>query len=459
MIPTPEISPIHSSKVGVLSPAHKANDHGDSSAKGKPFGEVLNSQEQTSKSPVGAVSESSQPTESGKLSQEGGKELPDQGVVDQKVASALQDAAEVSPEDIGDEVTLPIEIVGSQAIPALQNVLEKKVAHNTETPVLPASQKLTDVLQKFLANPPGSGGGTDTTGNTGAVDGVDSRLARPAELRESGVVPGLQQALTAGKAAKALGEVAIEMPFPGRGDVEFTTGLQQALTAGKAAKALGEVAIEMPFPGRGDVEFTTGLQQALSAGKAAIALESTEQFVNLEAGLQKSLPSNLPPPTLGAAMLPASEGGFPPSAKSSLMPSITTPLGASGWDSEFVGRMSVMVKSGVQEASLQLSPPGLGRLEVKISTEGDQTKVMFAVESAVAKDAIEQAMPRLREMLEQGGLELAQSEVKDHSQSQQGNDNVTELAEESTVTSGEDVEADTTPLMLEVSSSTVDYYI
>jgi len=84
---------------------------------------------------------------------------------------------------------------------------------------------------------------------------------------------------------------------------------------------------------------------------------------------------------------------------------------------------------------------------------------MFAVESAVAKDAIEQAIPRLREMLEQGGLELAQSEVKDHSQSQQGNDNVAELAEESTVASGEDVEADTTPLMLEVSSSTVDYYI
>ena len=75
--------------------------------------------------------------------------------------------------------------------------------------------------------------------------------------------------------------------------------------------------------------------------------------------------------------------------------------GDRAWNSEFAGRLTVMVKNGVQEASLQLHPADLGRLEIQIATDGDQTRVHFLVQNAMAREAIEQAMPRLREMLEQ----------------------------------------------------------
>ena len=87
------------------------------------------------------------------------------------------------------------------------------------------------------------------------------------------------------------------------------------------------------------------------------------------------------------------------------------------WDGEFAGRLIMMVKNGVQQASLQLNPAELDRLEIQIATEGDQTRVNFLVQNAAARDAIEQAMPRLRDMLEQSGLQLAHSDVADQSQS------------------------------------------
>ena len=78
---------------------------------------------------------------------------------------------------------------------------------------------------------------------------------------------------------------------------------------------------------------------------------------------------------------------------------------------EFTTRVKVLVRDGVREARIQLNPAELGRLQVTVSTEGDQARVSFVADNAAARDAIEQSLPRLREMLEQNGLQLAQSDV------------------------------------------------
>jgi hypothetical protein len=78
---------------------------------------------------------------------------------------------------------------------------------------------------------------------------------------------------------------------------------------------------------------------------------------------------------------------------------------------EMVARMQTLLRDGVREARLQLHPAELGRLQVTVTTDGDQARVMFLAETGAAKDAIEQAMPRLREALQQSGLQLAQSDV------------------------------------------------
>ncbi|MFK8043453.1 flagellar hook-length control protein FliK [Congregibacter sp.] len=78
---------------------------------------------------------------------------------------------------------------------------------------------------------------------------------------------------------------------------------------------------------------------------------------------------------------------------------------------ELTARMKTLVRDGVREARLQLHPAELGRLQVTVTTEGDQTKVAFTAETSAARDAIEQSLPRLREMLEQSGLQLANADV------------------------------------------------
>ncbi len=130
------------------------------------------------------------------------------------------------------------------------------------------------------------------------------------------------------------------------------------------------------------------------------------------------------------------------------------------WNSDLAGRVSVMVKNGLSEASLQLTPPELGRLEVKIVTEGDQAKINFVVHSADAKDAIELAMPRLRDMLGQVGLQLAQGEVADHSQSRQGGNPVSDSSSELSANDLEESpDQSVTNFSVRETTGLVDYYV
>ena len=50
-------------------------------------------------------------------------------------------------------------------------------------------------------------------------------------------------------------------------------------------------------------------------------------------------------------------------------------------------------------------------MSITVITESGETKVAFVAETASARQAIENALPRLREMLEQAGLSLSDSEV------------------------------------------------
>ena len=71
----------------------------------------------------------------------------------------------------------------------------------------------------------------------------------------------------------------------------------------------------------------------------------------------------------------------------------------------------VLKTQGGGEARLNLNPAELGRMSITVMTESGDTKVAFVVETASARQAIENALPRLREMLEQAGLSLSDSEV------------------------------------------------
>lgn len=67
---------------------------------------------------------------------------------------------------------------------------------------------------------------------------------------------------------------------------------------------------------------------------------------------------------------------------------------------------------GNQQAEIRLDPPELGPIEVRISQKDSETHLHFVVGHQATREQLEQAMPRLRELFGQGGLQLGQVAVE-----------------------------------------------
>jgi flagellar hook-length control protein FliK len=61
--------------------------------------------------------------------------------------------------------------------------------------------------------------------------------------------------------------------------------------------------------------------------------------------------------------------------------------------------VSWMVDNNLNGAKLQVNPPQLGPIEVRIAVQGDHAQVWLMSHSAVTRDALEASSPKLREML------------------------------------------------------------
>jgi flagellar hook-length control protein FliK len=100
---------------------------------------------------------------------------------------------------------------------------------------------------------------------------------------------------------------------------------------------------------------------------------------------------------------------------------VHVPVGTAAWADEIGSRMTMMVEQGKHTASLRLSPEHLGPLEVRITMNGDQASVQFGAAHADTRSAIENALPRLREMFASQGLSLADANVSREPPRQQPN--------------------------------------
>jgi flagellar hook-length control protein FliK len=90
---------------------------------------------------------------------------------------------------------------------------------------------------------------------------------------------------------------------------------------------------------------------------------------------------------------------------------VATPAGSPGWPEEVGNRVSWMVGQTESHAELTLTPPQLGKVEISITVSGDQTSAQFVAATPAARELIEQSLPRLREILEQSGISLGQTDV------------------------------------------------
>jgi flagellar hook-length control protein FliK len=100
---------------------------------------------------------------------------------------------------------------------------------------------------------------------------------------------------------------------------------------------------------------------------------------------------------------------------------VHAPVGTPAWADEVGSRLTMMVEQGKHTASLRLSPEHLGPLEVRIAVTDDKASVWFGAAHADTRAAIENALPKLREMFASQGLSLTDAGVSRESPRQQPN--------------------------------------
>ncbi|MEL0648232.1 flagellar hook-length control protein FliK [Pseudoalteromonas agarivorans] len=127
-------------------------------------------------------------------------------------------------------------------------------------------------------------------------------------------------------------------------------------------------------------------------------------------------------------------------------------------------RVSSMLSINNKEAEIRLDPPEMGSMQIRIRSDAEQAQINFVVQNQQAKEALEQSMPRLREMLAQQGLELGESTI---SYGQSGSENPEQsdggtqagLAHNESVNGENDEQANSaSQSSRQQSSSSIDYY-
>jgi flagellar hook-length control protein FliK len=84
-------------------------------------------------------------------------------------------------------------------------------------------------------------------------------------------------------------------------------------------------------------------------------------------------------------------------------------------------KVMVMINQKLQRFDITLDPPELGNMQVRVNLQGEQASVNFVVQNQQAKEALDQNMHKLREMLSEQGVDVGGANVEQQSQ-QQSND-------------------------------------
>lgn len=113
-------------------------------------------------------------------------------------------------------------------------------------------------------------------------------------------------------------------------------------------------------------------------------------------------------------------------------------IGSHDWNIQMSDRIRWMSTEKMTSAELVLHPAELGTVEIRVTTEDDQIKVSFLANNQTARDLIENSLPKLREMMNDSGLQLKQSDVSEHNQHNQ------QMADRSKVNSAEQADFETT---------------
>ena len=102
-----------------------------------------------------------------------------------------------------------------------------------------------------------------------------------------------------------------------------------------------------------------------------------------------------------------------------VMSQIATPFGNERWQTAMNQHVMNMVGSGDDVASLTLSPPDLGPIQVVLKVDNQSVNTSFITDNPLVRQALEDGMQDLRDRMQSQGLQLGQTFVGDGQQAQQ----------------------------------------
>ena len=123
-------------------------------------------------------------------------------------------------------------------------------------------------------------------------------------------------------------------------------------------------------------------------------------------------------------------------------------------------KVVVMINKRLQQLEIRLDPAELGTMQVKLNMQNEQAAVSIVVQNSQAKEAIDQNIQKLRDMLQESGVDVGDANIEHREASEQqefseiGNQNrQSDIAE-----GGSEEIALKTQNLYKASSTGVDYY-
>ena len=328
---------------------------------------------------------------------------------------------------------------GAQA--ATAQAEKPRTSDDTGGTVQPQSSSSTPDAQPAQATqPPSSPADANAKDGQGAeVRDAESSVARPgkkAEAADSNLVstdlpaliaallPGLQAA-NAAKPAADSGHADVLAGDSEKKSLQNSGLLPTLLADGRKGSQAGgrqagtgfTAALASNATLRASADLLAGTSTGASAADGLVAqLQARQSFTGALLSDGKALAAaqagdadgmhaltNLGLPHVGQRAAGVGQGG--------LQLPVATPAGREAWAEDVGNQVRWMLGRAESKAELVLTPPNMGKLEVSITLNGDQTTAQFVASSQAARDALEQALPRLREILQQAGISLGQTNV------------------------------------------------
>ncbi len=109
-----------------------------------------------------------------------------------------------------------------------------------------------------------------------------------------------------------------------------------------------------------------------------------------------------------SGVMPGMQAGGTPAPQN-----VATPLGNSTWANEFSQKIVWMSTQQNHSAELHLNPPDLGPLNVLLKISDNQLTAQFTSPHIAVRDALENALPKLREILADNNIMLGNATISD----------------------------------------------